>query len=92
MGKIIGDGIATAIVAFAINLSVAKLFALQKGYEIDPNQELLAYGMTNFIPSFFLCFPNAAALARCAIQVNTGGNTQVNTHKLKCNYLAHCAA
>lgn len=41
------------------------------------SQELLAYGAANFIPSFFFCFPSAAALARCEIQVNSGGKTQV---------------
>lgn len=35
---IIGDAFAIAIVGFAINISLAKLFALQNGYEIDPNQ------------------------------------------------------
>jgi len=74
---LIGDAISIAIVALAINMSLAKMYGARFGYDIDPNQELLSYGVANFVPSFFLCFPSAAALARCEIQVNSGGKTQM---------------
>lgn len=77
IGGLIGDGFAIAIVGFAISVSLSKLYAMRYGYTVDPNQELIAYGTANVIPSFFLCFPSAAALARCEIQANTGGRTQV---------------
>ncbi|XP_078489099.1 SLC26A2 anion exchanger isoform X1 [Ciona intestinalis] len=77
MGSIIGDGFALAVVGFAISVSLSKMYAQKYGYSIDSNQELIAYGVSNAIPSFFRCFPNAAALARCVIQENTGGNTQL---------------
>nr|XP_039252926.1 pendrin-like [Styela clava] len=77
LGDIIADGFALAIVGFAISVSLAKMYGNKHGYSVDPNQELVAYGVSNIIPSFFLCFPNAAALARCEIQDNTGGKTQV---------------
>lgn len=77
LGSIIGDGFAIAVVGFAISVSLSKLYATRHGYKIDPNQELIAYGAANLVPSFFLCFPSAAALARCEIQDNTGGRTQI---------------
>uniref|UniRef100_H2Z8K2 SLC26A/SulP transporter domain-containing protein n=1 Tax=Ciona savignyi TaxID=51511 RepID=H2Z8K2_CIOSA len=77
LGSIIGDAFAVAVVGFAISISLAKMYAQKYGYQIDSNQELIAYGVSNFVPSFFQSFPNAAALARCVIQENTGGNTQI---------------
>jgi len=77
LGDIIGDAFSIAIVALVINISLSKMYAQRFGYEVEPNQELLAYGVSNFVPSFFFCFPSAAALARCEIQVNTGGKTQM---------------
>jgi MFS superfamily sulfate permease-like transporter len=41
-------------------------------------QELVAYGMTNFVTSFFCCYASSAALARTAVLEGTGGRTQVN--------------
>jgi solute carrier family 26 protein len=35
---LLGDSIAIAIVSFAINVSMAKLFAKKHKYEIKPNQ------------------------------------------------------
>ena len=40
-------------------------------------QELIAYGSTHMVGSFFLCFPNAAAMSRSAVQDGAGGRTQV---------------
>nr|CAB3266194.1 SLC26A2 anion exchanger [Phallusia mammillata] len=77
LGSIVGEAFGVAIVGFALNISVSKFYAIKFGYVIDANQELVAYGLTNLIPAFFQCFPNAAALARCQIQVNSGGKTQV---------------
>uniref|UniRef100_H2YR89 STAS domain-containing protein n=1 Tax=Ciona savignyi TaxID=51511 RepID=H2YR89_CIOSA len=77
LGSIVGDGFALAIVGFAISISIAKMYAQKYGYKIDSNQELIAYGAGNFVPSFFRSFPTAAALARCVIQESSGGNTQV---------------
>jgi len=71
------DAFSIAIISLAINVSLAKLYAERYEYEIDVNQELIAYGAANFFPSFFFCFPSAAALARCEILVNSGGKTQM---------------
>ena len=44
-------------------------------------QELIAYGSTHIVGSFFLCFPNAAAMSRSAVQDGAGGKTQVHYNK-----------
>lgn len=38
ISKIIGDSISIAIVSYAINMSIAKLFSKKHKYEIRPNQ------------------------------------------------------
>ena len=66
-----------AIVAYTLTISVGKIFASRHGYEIDPNQELLALGSLNLFSSFFACLPSAASLSRSAVQESAGGRTQL---------------
>ena len=66
-----------AIVAYTLTISVGKIFAGKHNYNIDPNQELLALGVTNLIGSTFWCLPSAASLSRSAVQESAGGRTQL---------------
>ena len=67
-----------AIVSFAVNISMAKLFAKRYQYEIRPNQELFSYGIGNVISGLFHGFPGCVGLSRCAILESVGGKTQVS--------------
>lgn len=71
------DAVSIAIVAFAVNISMAKLFAKTHGYPINSNQELLAYGLSNIFGSMFNCFTSAASLSRSLVQERVGGVTQL---------------
>jgi hypothetical protein len=73
----ITQSILTAIIAFAINFSLADLFSKTHRYKININQELFAYGATNIFSGFFPCFTTGASLARSCVQNNAGGRTQV---------------
>ncbi len=55
----------TAIVAFAINFSLADNFARLHRYKIT--QELFAYGTTNIFSGFFPYFATGASLARSRV-------------------------
>ncbi len=68
----------TAIIAFAINFSLADLFSKIHRYKINITQELFAYGATNIFSGFFPCFCTGASLARSCVQNNAGGKTQVS--------------
>lgn len=46
---------------------------------VDPNQELIALGWANIVGSFFMCIPAGASLSRSAIQVASGGRTQMTS-------------
>ncbi|KAL8599589.1 hypothetical protein ACOMHN_065198 [Nucella lapillus] len=74
---VLSDSIALGIVAFAISVSMAKILAKKHDYDIDSNQELLAYGILNIVSSFFSSFCAAASLSRSLVQDNVGGRTQV---------------
>ncbi|CAG5136585.1 unnamed protein product, partial [Candidula unifasciata] len=77
LSEVVTDAIAIAIVAFAISVSMAKIFARKHDYEVDANQELLAFGICNIASSFFSSFVSAVSLSRSLVQENVGGKTQV---------------
>ncbi|PFX33451.1 sulfate anion transporter 1-like isoform X1 [Stylophora pistillata] len=76
ISNIFSDAFVIAVVIFATNISISKMFAKKRGYSVDPNQELIAYGAGNLAGSFFSCFPICNALARTAVQENLA-NTQL---------------
>ncbi|XP_036025516.1 solute carrier family 26 member 10 isoform X1 [Onychomys torridus] len=75
--RILADSLPIALVTFAVSTSLASIYADKYGYTIDPNQELLAHGVSNLISSLFSCFPNSATLATTSLLVDAGGNTQL---------------
>ncbi|OQV14592.1 Solute carrier family 26 member 6 [Hypsibius exemplaris] len=75
--ELLGRTFSLAIVASAILISLAKIFAAKRQYKIDCNQELIAAGLANIFGAFFLCIPVTGALARSALQESVGGSTQM---------------
>uniref|UniRef100_A0A5F8H0P0 Solute carrier family 26 member 5 n=1 Tax=Monodelphis domestica TaxID=13616 RepID=A0A5F8H0P0_MONDO len=71
------DAIAIAIVGFSVTISMAKIFAVKHGYQVDGNQELIALGICNSIGSLFQTFSISCSLSRSLVQESTGGNTQL---------------
>ncbi|XP_044156459.1 solute carrier family 26 member 6-like isoform X1 [Bufo gargarizans] len=76
-GDIVGNAFAIAVVAYAITISLGKVFASKHGYKVDSNQELIAIGFSNLTGSFFQCFAISASVSRSLVQESTGGNSQV---------------
>ncbi|KAH0519622.1 Pendrin [Microtus ochrogaster] len=66
-----------AVVAYAIAVSVGKVYGTKYDYLIDGNQEFVAFGISNVFSGFFSCFVATTALSRTAVQESTGGKTQV---------------
>uniref|UniRef100_A0A8C1GWI5 Solute carrier family 26 member 10-like n=1 Tax=Cyprinus carpio TaxID=7962 RepID=A0A8C1GWI5_CYPCA len=75
--EIAGDTVAITLVAYAVSVSLAMIYADKHRYSIDPNQELLAHGISNTVSSLFTCFPNSATLATTNILESAGAHTQV---------------
>ncbi|XP_061592008.1 solute carrier family 26 member 6-like [Cololabis saira] len=75
--QVVGDAFAIAIVAYAINISLGKTFALKHGYKVDSNQELVALGLSNTVGGCFQCYAVTSSLSRSLVQESTGGKTQI---------------
>ncbi|KAL7377163.1 hypothetical protein ABVT39_023005 [Epinephelus coioides] len=73
------DAIPLAVISFAFTVSLSEMFAKKNGYTVRPNQEMLAIGFCNIIPSFFHCFTTSAALAKTMVKDSTGCQTQVSS-------------
>nr|XP_013812309.1 PREDICTED: anion exchange transporter [Apteryx mantelli mantelli] len=71
------EAFGVAMVGYVASLALAQGSAKKFKYTVDDNQELLAHGLSNVIPSFFFCIPSAAAMGRTALLYSTGARTQV---------------
>lgn len=71
------DSIAVTIVSYSVVMSMGMIFAQKEQYEVRPNQELLALGLSNIVGSFFSCIPLSCSLSRSVIQHQAGGKTQM---------------
>ncbi|XP_071815831.1 prestin-like isoform X1 [Apostichopus japonicus] len=76
---LISDAFVIAIVTFSIAVSMAYIFGKKHNYEIGANQELFAYGASNFVGSLFQCFPNTASLSRSLVQEVSGCTSQISS-------------
>ncbi|XP_077594097.1 sulfate anion transporter 1 [Stigmatopora nigra] len=79
MPRVAMDAIPLAVISFAFTVSLSEMFAKKNGYTVRPNQEMLAIGCCNIIPSFFHCFTTSAALAKTMVKDSTGCQTQVSS-------------
>jgi len=60
-------------------LAAGKTYSAKYGYKLDPNQEMIALGVTNTWGGIFQCMPSAASLPRAALMDTSGGKTQVSS-------------
>ncbi|XP_034981154.1 anion exchange transporter [Zootoca vivipara] len=75
--EVITEAFGVALVGYVASLALAQASAKKFNYSVDDNQEFLAHGLSNVIPSFFFCIPSAAAMGRTALLFSTGAKTQV---------------
>lgn len=67
------------MVGYLETISIGKsLEAHQDDYRIEPNQELIALGLSNIAGSFFKSYPSTSSFSRSAINAETGGTTGVS--------------
>ncbi|KAI7890402.1 sulfate transporter family-domain-containing protein, partial [Mucor mucedo] len=71
------SGVLPSIILILIleHVSVAKSFGRMNNYSIDPNQEILAIGMSNIVGSFFGAYPCTGAFSRTAVMARSGAKT-----------------
>jgi high affinity sulfate transporter 1 len=71
------DAAAIMLISFASGMLTAKSFARRHHYEIDPNQELIAFGASNLAAGLAQGFPVTGADSRTAVNNAVGGKTQL---------------
>ncbi|KAI9322710.1 sulfate transporter family-domain-containing protein [Dichotomocladium elegans] len=80
---ILGDisGVLPSIVLIMVleHVSVAKSFGRMSDYVIDPNQEIMAIGVTNLAGAFFGAYPGTGAFSRTAIMSRSGAKTPLSS-------------
>ncbi|XP_072459684.1 anion exchange transporter isoform X4 [Notamacropus eugenii] len=77
LSEVVTEAFGVALVGYVASLALAQGSAKKFKYSVDDNQEFLAHGLSNVIPSFFFCIPSAAAMGRTAGLYSTGSKTQV---------------
>lgn len=76
--SLLPDAAAIAIVQFVSAFSIAEIFGRKQRLKADASQEMLAYGMSSVVGSFFMCIPTGSALARSVVLKDVGAKTQVS--------------
>ncbi|KAH8554789.1 sulfate transporter family-domain-containing protein [Umbelopsis sp. PMI_123] len=59
------------------HVAIAKSFGRINDYRINPNQEIIALGVSNIIGSFFGAYPNTGSFSRTAIKARSGVRTPI---------------
>jgi sulfate permease, SulP family len=78
IGALSGGAMALALVALAESVGGARSLAARRGYEIDPNQELIALGGANAGAGLLQGFPVDASLSRSAVGAGAGVRTRLS--------------
>ncbi|KAL0947155.1 hypothetical protein HGRIS_013282 [Hohenbuehelia grisea] len=63
------------IILLLEHIAISKSFGRLNGYKINPNQELIAIGVTNTIGSCFAAYPATGSFSRSALKSKSGVRT-----------------
>ena len=77
LGRLLPLAAGVALVGYSDNVLTARAVAAGRGYRIDPNQELLALGLTNLTAGLSHGFPVSSSASRTAVPASLGSRTQL---------------
>lgn len=66
-----------ALLTYTEGILLARAFAAKNGYEVNPNQELTALGLSDVFAAFFQGFSITGSQARTTLNDSAGGKTQL---------------
>ncbi len=75
--QLFGDAAALMLISFTSGVLTAKSFAGRNRYQIDPNQEMIAFGAANILTGLGQGFPVTGADSRTAVNDAMGGKSQL---------------
>jgi high affinity sulfate transporter 1 len=77
LGPLFAAAVGVALVSFADTSVLSRTFALRGGYEVDPNQELVALGAANIGSGLFQGFAVSSSASRTPVAAEAGARTQL---------------
>lgn len=77
LGRLVPVAAGIALVGFTDNLLTARSIAAPRRQRIDPNQELLALGLTNLVSGLSRGFPVSSSASRSVVPASLGSSTQL---------------
>uniref|UniRef100_A0A7S0EIC5 STAS domain-containing protein n=1 Tax=Hanusia phi TaxID=3032 RepID=A0A7S0EIC5_9CRYP len=77
MGTLFSFVLISSMLGYMESIAVGLTYANKNGYAINPDQELVAFGVSNIVGSFFRCYPAAGGFGRSAVNANAGSRTQM---------------
>jgi MFS superfamily sulfate permease-like transporter len=75
LGALVPTAFACLLLAYSEAISVARSFAQKHGYEIDPQQELVALGVANVATSLTRGFPVSGGMSQTAVNDMSGATS-----------------
>lgn len=75
LGGLLSAACMIALVGFVGTISVVKAMAAKTRERVNPDQELVAQGLSNLAGAFFQAFPVAGSLSRSALNLQNGART-----------------
>lgn len=77
IGLLAPAAVAIAFLTFSDGILLAQAFGEKNGYEVNPNQELVALGSANILAALWQGFPVSASQSRTSVVDAAGGRTQI---------------
>lgn len=78
IGEIAKTGLIVAVIAITEATAVGRSFASIKGYHINGNQEMVAFGFMNILGSFTSCYVATGSFSRSAVNFSAGCETAMS--------------
>ncbi|KAJ0097390.1 hypothetical protein Patl1_27310 [Pistacia atlantica] len=72
VGEVAKIGLIAAVVALTEAIAVGRSFASIKGYHLDGNKEMVAFGFMNIVGSFTSCYVATGSFSRTAVNFSAG--------------------
>ena len=74
---ILWGAVGIALLAYAEQIAAARTFAMERGYDVDANRELVAVGVANVGAGLTQGFPIDASVSRTTVAVGAGQRSQL---------------
>lgn len=73
-------GVTVCIISFIESLAIAKAIERKHpgAYKVDPNQELIALGLSKLVGGFFQAYPTTGSFTRSAVNDDSGAQTGIS--------------